>query len=164
MCPVRVSDAQVSEFLQIIRQIEESHPEVTEKAEGLVNDLVDPISADPQTCWNVLWNKPLYANRNQEAAGEWQDRCNGYLDQPEIWLQMRNDAGRFATRRVRVIENGKIKYRFSANGDVSHHLEALQVPMDKLATINNATAYFQTLVKFRPDQPFSEIAVVDRRR
>lgn len=46
-------------------------------AETLANEVLDPRTASPAQAWQVLWDKPLYANARVKTAKRWK----GVLDQ-----------------------------------------------------------------------------------
>ena len=55
-------------FLELERLLEEIAPNQIAEAQNLAATVVDPAQADADQIWEVIWNKPLFANMRVDTA------------------------------------------------------------------------------------------------
>lgn len=93
-----ISAKSVERCSELLSRLTQDFPDSASAAKKLASEVVDPAKASPNQIWNVLWDKPLYANMKVSIA----DRVESLVAVEMIgaWKVMAEIDGEFAICRI----------------------------------------------------------------
>ncbi len=147
-----VSDA-VDDFRLFEGMLKHFHPQAIAEAEHLAASVVDCEEADAETVWNVLWNKPLFANARVAVSLGWLDKLA-----PEMvgaWRVWGADPEVF---RITKTGPGVRRDAFTVRGSIAIDLvDRHRIPLHRLHRIQGAAAMLRKRAQSssRPFRGFS---------
>lgn len=73
-------------FQNMEKEFIQKHPDSHKSSEKLIGRMVDPRTADADSIWRILWEKPLYSNTKVGTGSSWEKRLEPYM-QKFSWKQ-----------------------------------------------------------------------------
>ena len=143
-------------FQKLERQLIESHPESYKIAKKLAESIVDSRTADAETIWSVIWDKPLYANTRDCTAKSWIEKITPYVEN-DLWKQwgLSEKNGIF----IEKIEKGTSNDSFSLITPLAKEVrQETNISLNRLFIIQNAAIFLRKRSELNQETPFSDLS------
>lgn len=130
---------------------------ILQEAERLAEAVVDPFNASADESWELIWNKPLFANTKVAYGERALDKLSPFMD--GAWRDWGHQAGPFV-----IYHNGGSNKRsnFNVAGSNASEIDSLKIARHRLLAIQGGANFLRRLVEINPDHPMRPFAELDR--
>lgn len=147
-----MTEAAHMRFLALHDILSSRHPNAIEEAKMLAASTIDPRFASADAVWDVLWNKPLYANARVPVANRWVEEIRA--DMKGAWEIMGADPAVF---RILHKAPGVKRECFEVQGDLAIDLVARhRIALHRLHRIQGAAIALRARAS-RSQCPFEDL-------
>lgn len=129
------------------------HRTMLADAERLRDSVVDPRTADAESCWAVMWNKPLYANMYVEVAERHENALAPVMS--GAWRFLGIDTAEYVITHLQGSNSSK---NFTVEGKIANRIRTdHKIALHRLLAIQGAARLLRERVKeFGEQAPFGD--------
>lgn len=126
------------------------------EAERLSRSVVDPATATADQCWELIWNKPLFANTRVEYGEKAVEKLRLFM--PRAWRDWGESEGAFTISHR---DGGNQRDNFNVSGHRAADIDALGIARHRLLAIQGGARLLRSLVQEAPDHPFKPLTKLE---
>ncbi len=143
-------------FSDLLQELDLNYPDALSTANELAAVAFDPQIATADKCWEVIWNKPLFANAEVEIAEKSVSLINPFMENSwETWADELN--GVLVTKSQEGTSNGD----FTFDNDLARRIrEETNIDPHRLFAIRNAAIALKKRAMLH-EFPYDDLIIFD---